>query len=98
MHADLGEIEQAVEEADVPIGSSPGAYVTQHPGVLAGKVACADGRHGARAHVGGRIEEVEDSHLGGQSLTPVLHEVAHDLDPGEAERLHHAAQNVEMPA
>ncbi len=110
MHADLVEIEQMIEQPHIPIGGAAGADMPQHLRALAREMLGAQRGHGAGAHVGdgGRIqdrlrhagrwiEQVEDRHLGGQAELEVVDEVADDLDAGEAQRLHHAAQHVEMP-
>ena len=74
------------------------------------EVARTEGGHRAGAHVGDRggvhdrerhpglgREEVEQRHLRGQPELVVADEVAHDLDSGHAQRLHVAAQDVEVP-
>ena len=109
MHADLGAVEEPVDEPDVPVGRAAGPDVPQHFRVLAGEMLGAQRGHRTRAHVGQHrriedgarragigIEEGEHGELGRQPLFPVVHEIADDLDAGDAERSDDAAQHVEM--
>ena len=43
------------------------------------------------------VEQVEDGELGRQSAAVVVDEVADDLHAREAQRVHHAPQDVEVP-
>ncbi len=109
MHADLGEVEQVVEQPHVPIGRAARADMAEHARPLGREIPGAERRHGARPHIGqpggvddraGRaglgIEERQKPHFGRQAMAIVAVEVTHDLDAGEAERRHITAQHVEV--
>ena len=109
MDADLGEVEQPVEQPDVPIGGAAGADMAEDPRVAARQVLGAERGQGAGAHLGDqggveqrhrhaglRVEEIEQRHLRRQAAAPVLDIVADDLDAGQALRREVAAQHVEM--
>ena len=110
MDADLGEVEQPVEQPDVPIGGAARADMAEHTTVLARQVFGADGGDRAGAHVGdargveqrarhaGRgIEQRQQADLRGQVLLVIVHVVADDLHPREVDRAADgAAQHVEM--
>ena len=111
MHADLGKVEQMVEQAHIPVGGAARADMAEHARILAREVLCADRRHGAGPHVGqvapvddrlgnavARVHQQQQADLGGKSFLVVVDIVADHLDAGEIDRRPEcAAQDVEMP-
>ena len=109
MDTDLVEIEQMVEQADVPVGRAARADMAQDLAVLARQMLGAERGDRAGAHVrdsrrvddglwhaGPRVEQVQQCHFGGQANFVVVDEVTDHLHAGAVERLHIAAQDVEM--
>ncbi len=109
MDSNLGEIEEMIEQPDIPVGGAAGADMAEDAARLARQILGAErgdrtGPHvGDRGgveqrarHAGARIEQVEERHLRGQAALVVVDIVADDLDPGEIEWREVAAQHVEM--
>ena len=110
MDADLVEVEEMVEQADVPIGRAARADMAEHLGVLARQIFGAERGHRAGAHVGDAVasriacgmpvrgsKRLRRRQLRRQAELVVVDEVADDLDAGAVERRDdRAAQHVEM--
>ena len=109
MDADFIEIEQPVEQAHVPISGAARADVPENPALRAGEVLGADRGDRAGAHVGEprriddrqraagpRIEQIEETHLRGQTVAVIVDVVGDDLDTCETERRDIASQHIEV--
>ena len=109
MDAYLLKIEQRIKQTHVPVGGSPGTYVTEHAGIFSGHVFRTESGHRAGAHVrdgrgvehglhhaGLGIEQVHDRHFRREILLVVVHIVSHDFHARHVQRLNIAAQHVEM--
>ena len=110
MNADLVEVEEPVEQPDVPVRGAARADVRKYAAVLARQIARAERRDRARAHVGQAggidhrqrharrgIEQRQQPHFGRQAERIVVDVVADDLHARQRERCDVTAQHVEMP-
>src|ERR1700744_3053673 len=110
MHTNFVEIEEMIEQADVPIGCPACADMTKDLRVPASKIFGSNRRYCPRPHVGNaarihdrpwgagtRVKQRQDAKLRMQSDFVVVNEVADDLHAGPVDRrLDRAAQYVEM--
>jgi len=111
MDPDLVEVEEVVQQTDVPVGGAARAHVTEHARILLREMARADRRERARSHVGQvrrrddrdryarqRVVERQQPYFGRKPEHVVVEVVADDLHARELERREVAAQDVEMAA
>ena len=111
MDPDLIEVEEMVEQPDVPVGGAARAHVTQYARIRFREMARAERRERPRSHVSQvrrrndrdrharqRVIEHQQPQLGRKSEHVVVEVVPDDLHARELERREGAAQDVEMTA
>ena len=111
MDPDLREVEEVVQQPDVPVGGAARPDVPKHPCLRPREMARAESRERSRSHIGQlRGGEDRDGHagqhvverqqpeLGRQPEGVIVEVVADDLHPRKLERRDVAAEDVEMAA
>ena len=109
--ADLGEVEEPVEQPHVPVRRAARSDVAEDTGVAAREVTRTERRECPRPHrrergsvddrdgrAGARVEQTEQPELGGQPELMVADVVPDHLHAGELQRLKIAPEDVEVSA